>query len=231
MKQTKKITRIILTTLVMLVGLGGILLTFINASAIKVAAIGDSITYGSGIANRDQNNYPSTLQHLLGIKYRVKNFGSSGRTAMWTGNKPYIEEQSYEDSLNFSPDIVVLMFGTNDSKAQNWIDKEAFKKQYRRLIQSYRTLETDPVVYLCTPATPYYINENTKGTMNFNIQQDKVNEIVEACKDLAEELEIELVNINEVTKGHPEWFTLDGIHPDANGAKAIAKAVYHTIKK
>ena len=49
----------------------------------KIACIGDSITYGYGLANRAKETYPARLQVLLDErfpgKYEVRNFGSSGR--------------------------------------------------------------------------------------------------------------------------------------------------------
>ena len=49
----------------------------------KVACIGDSITYGYGLPERDVNSYPAQLQKLLDAKepgkYEVRNFGNSGR--------------------------------------------------------------------------------------------------------------------------------------------------------
>ena len=52
-------------------------------SAIKVACIGDSITYGYGLPDRENNCYPHQLQLLLDAKekgkYEVRNFGNSGR--------------------------------------------------------------------------------------------------------------------------------------------------------
>ncbi|MDM5332947.1 GDSL-type esterase/lipase family protein [Ureibacillus composti] len=188
---------------------------------IKVACVGDSITYGYG--------YPEELQRLLGTAYDVRNFGYSGRTAMSTGDYPYIKEEIYKESLTFSPKIVVIMFGTNDSKVQNWISKEEFKKQYRDLILSYTTLNSSPTVYLNTPATPYYIDGKTSGPMKFNIQKEKVSEVVEGVQELGKELGLEVININQVTKNHPEWFEKDGIHPNPDGAKAIASAVYQGI--
>jgi len=50
------------------------------AAKIKVACVGDSITFGSGIADRDNASYPAQLQKLLGDGFEVKNFGVSGRT-------------------------------------------------------------------------------------------------------------------------------------------------------
>lgn len=48
---------------------------------IKVACVGNSITYGAGISNREKNSYPAQLQYYLGDDYEVRNFGSNGATA------------------------------------------------------------------------------------------------------------------------------------------------------
>lgn len=194
----------------------------------KVACVGDSITYGSGISNRDRDSYPMVLQKLLGCDYDVQNFGVSGRTAMRQSNKPYVHEKMYQKSLEFEPDIVVLKFGTNDSKYYNWQGKEVFKAQYRELIASYQRLESEPKIYLCTPASTYYV----RGRMEYDIDGFVVRqEIVPAVFELAEEMKLEVIDIHRATMGHLEWFTKDGIHPDAAGARAIAEAVYEAIKE
>lgn len=46
--------------------------------AIKVACVGESLTYGAG---HTESAYPLVLQSLLGEEYEVKNFGAGGRTA------------------------------------------------------------------------------------------------------------------------------------------------------
>ena len=52
---------------------------------VKVACIGNSITYGAGIVNREKNSYPAQLQVYLGDKYEVRNFGSNGATTLHKG--------------------------------------------------------------------------------------------------------------------------------------------------
>ena len=52
---------------------------------IRVACVGDSITFGSGIKNRDQNSYPAQLGAMLGEKYEVRNFGVGGATLLKNG--------------------------------------------------------------------------------------------------------------------------------------------------
>lgn len=45
----------------------------------KVICVGDSITYGHGVAeNRGTDSYPAILQRLLSDEYEVHNFGVCG---------------------------------------------------------------------------------------------------------------------------------------------------------
>ena len=59
------------------------------AEIIRVACVGNSVTYGLGISNREQYAYPVQLQQLLGDNYEVGNFGHSGATLLRIGHKPY----------------------------------------------------------------------------------------------------------------------------------------------
>lgn len=68
---------------------------------IKVACVGNSITYGAGISNREKNSYPAQLQYYLGEGYEVRNFGSNGATAQSDGDYPYVCTEVYSESKNF----------------------------------------------------------------------------------------------------------------------------------
>src|SRR5512135_942364 len=89
-----------------------------SAQAKLVACVGDSITYGSGIANRTVDSYPAQLQRLLrqyDPAWEVQNFGVSGATLLSKGDKPYIRETAYAGTQACNPDIVIIKLGTNDS--------------------------------------------------------------------------------------------------------------------
>ena len=45
-----------------------------HAQKIKIACVGNSVTYGLGIKKRVENSYPTQLQQLLGNTYEVANF-------------------------------------------------------------------------------------------------------------------------------------------------------------
>ena len=132
---------------------------------VKIACVGNSITYGWGIKNRFQNSYPGMLAQLMGKEYDVRNFGISGRVLLNKGDRPYMHEPLFRDLLKFEPDIVTIKLGTNDSKPWNWCYGKEFKAgiitadiipalrsvaKKRRLpvIDLYKVLEPHPDFYV-----------------------------------------------------------------------------------
>ncbi len=197
----------------------------------KVACVGDSITYGHGVTPWHSNNYPAVLQTLLGDGYNVQNFGVSGTTAQKTGDQPYIETEVYKQSLKYNADILIFMLGSNDSKPENWTDAETFKKEYLALLDTYITDENLPKIYLGIPAKAFYDDKNkTSGPTNYDIQGDIVEKIGDVVKEIAAERGYKYIDIYELTSQHPEWFEKDNIHPNSDGAKAIANKMYEHVK-
>ena len=199
---------------------------------IKVACVGDSITYGLGVSSWPDSNYPAVLGNLLGPEYHVMNFGESGRSVQETADKPYVKEKSYINSLAYDSDILIFMMGTNDSKPYNWNGKEAFLQAYEKILDSYMQREHPPKLYLCTPATAFYVKGESDGEAGFDIQPNIVEEIAQMIREFATiyQKETILIDINFMTKEHPEWFEKDGIHPNREGAKGIAEYIAEAIK-
>ena len=65
-----------------------LLVTTTYSEPIRVACVGDSITFGYGIKDRDKMSYPAQLGKRLGNKYEVRNFGVNGHTLLSKGNAP-----------------------------------------------------------------------------------------------------------------------------------------------
>lgn len=189
---------------------------------IKIACVGDSITYGSGIKGWPKNSYPYKLNSLLGQKYLVNNFGHSGRTAMYDGDYPYTADKLYRKSLEYNPDIVIIMFGTNDSKPYNWKGKEAFITDYGKLIDSYLALESAPEIYIISPPPAFKVD----GIVKFDIDDVLIStEIYLAVGEIATSKGLHYIDMYEVFKDKPQMFP-DGIHLDRKGAELFAKFVY-----
>ena len=107
---------------------------------IRVACVGNSITFGAGIANRDRDSYPSVLGQMLGRGYEVRNFGFSARTMLMKGDHPYMKEQMFQDALKYNPDIVVIKLGTNDSKSFNWKYKADLPKDMQTMVSAFKEM-------------------------------------------------------------------------------------------
>ena len=196
---------------------------------IKVACVGDSITYGHSVSNWKENNYPKVLQELLGEEYHVANFGVSGACINPKGNKPYQTRTIYDESIQYDADILVFMLGSNDSKPRNWVDTEYFLKEYQELLDTYLQTDDKPKVYMGICAESYFLSENANGLAKFSIRPEIVDEIAESLKERYKNEDVVLIDIHELTRLHPEWFKKDGIHPNADGAKAIAEEVAKMI--
>ena len=197
-------------------------------SQTRIACVGDSITYGATLRDKSHDSYPAQLGTMLGRKYSVKNFGASGYTLQESCDRPYTSHKRYKKSLDFKPDVVLIMLGTNDTKPYNWISTEAFQDDYRQLILSYQELPSRPDVILMTPASVF--PENFNPAKPYKIRAGVAGEAAKAVRELAKELGLPFIDIHEVTASHPEFFLQDGVHPNELGAKAIARTVYEALK-
>lgn len=205
-----------------------------KAEQIKVACVGDSVTYGHGISNWKKNSYPAVLQELLGEKYHVANFGSSGACVNPDGDQPYVNRDIYQEALVYDADIIIFMMGTNDAKPENWTNEEQFMKDYMDLIASFTEGENAPKVYYVLCAEGYFTEDADKSTgiAKYDIQPAVIDQIVEAIELKANTSgnKMEIIDFHSLSEAHPEWFEADGIHPNNDGAKAIAEAVADAIK-
>lgn len=195
-----------------------------DENQIKVACVGDSITFGCTVRNWKKNNYPAVLGSLLGEKYCVNNFGYTNRTAIKSADYPYTKEKLYQQSLDFNPDIVVIMLGSNDSKENNW-DKEKFVRDYSEIISSYTELKSSPDVYVLIPPPLFEV----RGKVMWQLRKDVMaDEICPAVKQIAEQTGATCVDMYSVFENKKELFS-DGVHPNAGGSKLFAQTVYEAI--
>lgn len=192
----------------------------------RVACVGDSTTYGTAMPNNMHNSYPAQLQRLLGEGYHVANFGVHGKTVKDINDNSYRRTKQYAKSLAYDPDIVVLMLGANDTKPENWTTFEEFKNSYKDLVESYMDEQGNRLIKICTPASVYPMKD---GDYSYHIDPDKLYQISEFVIRFADEYELELIDIYDITSGHPEWYEPDKVHPNKHGAKAIAASVFHWI--
>ena len=194
----------------------------LGQGAIKIAAVGDSLTYGYGLENRQQDAYPSILLELLGSNYQVANYGMSGRSLLSTSDYPYLNEKNAQQSLESDADIVIIMIGSNDSRAAYW-NKEQFIKEYLDFVKGYIKLHSQPDVFIVAP--PYV--PTSRFGLNNEVIRDEIQQIVE---DVATELGVHFINLYPITEGHPEYYS-DGLHLTPLGNRVIAKAIFSALRE
>ena len=190
----------------------------------RIVCVGDSITHGYLVQGHPWNNYPHTLQKHLGDAWCVGNFGYSSRTANRTGDHPYADDRLFRRSLAFQPDVIFLMLGTNDSKPQNW-NPQSYREGLRFLIHKYRRLSSQPHICLMTPLPAFPVN----GQVVYDISAETIRtEIRPICRQLADEQNVELIDLYAHFDGHPELFA-DGVHPNRDGARRIAEILAEVL--
>lgn len=191
---------------------------------IRVACVGNSITYGYTLPDREKNAYPFKLQKMLGEGYEVGNFGKSSATLLNHGHFPYTRQKEYRDALDFAADIVVIHLGINDTDPRNWPNyQDEFIGDYRALIKSFRDANPSARIILArmTPLSDRHPRFES-GTRDWHDQ------IQEAIKLVAKAENLQLINFYEPLLPYP-YILHDAVHPDAEGAEMLARIVYSGI--
>ena len=191
---------------------------------IKVSCVGNSITYGMRLDNREEDCYPAQLQRMLGDRYEVGNFGKSGATLLRHGHRPYFEQEEFRQAMAFAGDIVVIHLGINDTDPRNWPHfRDEFVGDYLALIDSLRSVNPK-ARFLIARMTPIGSNHTRfiSGTKTWHGQ------IQEAIETVADAAGAELIDFYEPLHRFP-WLFPDAVHPTAEGASILAKTVYRGI--
>ena len=195
------------------------------AQTIRVACIGDSITYGSRINDREQWSYPAQLQAYLGEGYEVCNFGVSGATLLRSGDRPYINTPAFRNAMDFRPDIVLIKLGTNDAKPKNWVHKDDFQKDYQVLIDTLRRLDSHPRIIIVTPLR-CFVPEEDPGYSTKKL----TDEVRPAVEEVAYRNGLEIINMfNVVPDSWDPGLMPDKMHPSAKGAGLMALKIYEHL--
>ena len=196
----------------------------IQAQKIKVACVGNSVTYGHGIEDREKNSYPTQLQRMLGERYEVVNFGKSGATLLRRGHCPYNEQEEYKAALDFAADRVVIHLGLNDTDPRDWPNyRDDFTKDYLALIDAFRQANPKCKIWICrlTPISHRHTRFKS-GTRDWYWQ------IQQNIEDIATLANTGLIDLQAGLYDRPDLLP-DALHPTAEGAGIIARTVCQAL--
>ena len=186
------------------------------ANSIHVACIDNSITDGCGF--KAEEAYPTHLQRMLGDGYVVHNLWRGGRTALKYGDQPYWKEAQWTYAKEIPADIVILKFGTNDSKTANRVHVGEFKADMQAMIDTLKASPSHPRIFLCTPLPTM---KPSWGISNSVIEET----IIPAIRNLTDENGLLVIDLHEAYKPFVGMLRSDGIHPTSEGASKMAEII------
>ena len=201
------------------------------SAPIRVACVGDSITFGYALpeATRANASYPGVLSQRLGGGYVVKNFGQTGCTIMnldWL--PPLAKTDEYKQSLAFKPDIVILMGGTNDGHPRNWAHKNQFEEDMKKITHSYLTMPNHPKVMVMTP--PRICTKAERGVLDDDQCNNVNQELPQIFRSFARSNALQLID-SRLAVTSRDCYTVDGIHLSEKGCIKLANQVASVILK
>ena len=193
----------------------------LHAQKIKVACVGNSVTYGYGLDRPEVNAYPAQLQRLLGDEFEVGNFGKSGATLLNKGHRPYMQQEEFKKAIAFAGDRVIIHLGLNDTDPRNWPNyRDEFVSDYLSLIDSFRLFNPKCKIAICrmTPISNRH-QRFESGTRDWYWQIQK------SIEEIAEIANVSLIDLQEGLYNRPDLLP-DALHPNIEGAGIIASKVY-----
>ncbi|MBN2346008.1 MAG: hypothetical protein JXO51_06425 [Candidatus Aminicenantes bacterium] len=194
---------------------------------IRIACVGDSVTFGTNIAGRRANCWPARLQALLGKGYRVGNFGVPGATLRKDGRFPYTSSRKCRKALAFQPHVVIISLGLNDSDppGRPHHGKE-FIADYLRLAGAFRERSRGEVRIFICKLTPVF-GEHLLAAAGI---ADAYRRIQEQIERVAETGHFPLIDLHAPLRSRADLFP-DALHPNVGGARIIARTVYEALQR
>ena len=197
---------------------------FAQESKIKVACIGNSVTYGYELKDPLTQSYPAQMQKMLGEKYEVKNYGHSGATLLRKGHNPYYKTKEFTEALQLIPDIAIIQLGLNDTDPRDWNNySNDFLGDYSWLIDTLRKTNPNVRVYICL-MTPIF-NDHPRFRSGTRDWYWKIQNLI---PEIAKVNHTGLIDLHTPFYFHPNLFP-DALHPNKEGAKIMAKTVYSAL--
>ena len=200
-----------------------------------ILCFGDSNTWGADPASPTrfprEIRWPGRLARALGDEWEVIPEGLNGRTA--TLDSPVAEGRNGLTYLfpclhSHAPlDIVVIYLGTNDAGDRYSLPVQDVASAVGRLVRVVRTSEAGPdggapaVLVVCPPP---FGRLDPDGT--FAQAGEKSRQLGRFFAEMCELLDCELLDLD----GIAAYSDLDGIHLDAEGHAAVARAVEQRVR-
>ena len=199
----------------------------VNFGGIKVACVGDSLTYGTTLLNRKIESYPARLAKMLGKDFDVLNLGFAGYSVNRQSAKCYLNLPALNLLKQYSPDYVILLLGTNDARKKNFTTEIDFTNGYKSIISSISNLDSRPQLIAMT--SPMAYSDTTKYELDFS--HENLFKIVQLQRAVLSEFQVPYIDLYNITQDKTALYSDDMLHFNSKGAKFLAFKAYTAIKE
>ncbi|MDB5327737.1 MAG: multifunctional acyl-CoA thioesterase and protease and lysophospholipase [Phycisphaerales bacterium] len=154
----------------------------------------------------------------------VVNAGQSGQTT--EAALPRFEK----DVLARSPDVVVILFGTNDmvrDKPTPKVDLKSYAANLTSFVDRIQARHARVVMCTVPPikAEPYFTRHPKANYDAVGGLEKVIADYRDAAMHVAELKQVAVVDLNHLLATHPEWQAADGVHPTPEGRRIMAAAI------
>ena len=204
---------------------------------VRVACIGDSITYGYGLAHRDRDSYPVQLQKILDEKfpgkYEVRNFGNSGR-GIYLDSMRGAEKRGFrwmpehKAALEWKPDILICNLGINDTSEYikeftGGRKRGQFRNDYLALLGDYKKVNSKMKFFIWTKLSPLAEGQKFHRSPEPFLMQRDLDEVAGRIGAVGIDMQ------EPLREKMDEVLARDKIHPDPEGSGIIAETTFKAM--
>lgn len=179
----------------------------------KVVCFGDSIT---------QQGYPQQLGRELALD--VVNAGVGGNSSA-AGLK-----RLQKDVLDQKPAVVVILFGTNDTRLDApkvHVPLDQYVMNLTSMAQACRKVGAKVVICTIPPinAEAYFKRHERDKFDAAGGLEAVLDRYRDAARALAKKNKLAVVDLAERLEKRPEWLSEDGVHPSDEGRQILADEI------
>lgn len=183
-----------------------------------IVCFGDSIT---------RRGYPQELAKLLGVD--VLNAGIAGNTTRQGLRR--LEPSVF----NYRPKVVVILFGTNDSRLAEekvHVPLGEFSDNLREIAAACSKRQIRVVLCTVPPIDPepYFERHHTENFAKAGGLAKVLEDYRAATVRVGEELQLPFVDLHQLLGEEPNWVSTDGVHPSEIGNRIIAQLVADKVQ-
>lgn len=200
----------------------------VEPTPIRIACIGDSITFGAQLADRGHHSYPAQLGMLLGEGYLVRNFGVGGATLLREADRPIHTTTPFSEMLEWKPQLAIVILGTNDTcdtpQRPNWQKQGALEADASALVSALLDVGVTRILLAAPPPMCVATAGLSDGRVaDLEKRRARLPRIATAFSSVADQVDdVQFLNLDGSLR--PHW-TSDGVHPNPIGQESIALRV------